>query len=116
MIRRPPRSTLFPYTTLFRSSRVSAIDQRQPESIAAIRSDAIGETRQVIHEDVRFSGLQSFDPNTAHAISRGFADQDKRLIGTDRHSITEIEISQYDAGLPGIRVERQQTPIRLMLE
>src|SRR2546430_9584667 len=29
MIRRPPRSTLFPYTTLFRSTVVSA-DNRQP--------------------------------------------------------------------------------------
>src|SRR5256885_17232031 len=28
MIRRPPRSTLFPYTTLFRSSRRSARGQR----------------------------------------------------------------------------------------
>src|SRR5688572_31325468 len=28
MIRRPPRSTLFPYTTLFRSDRVHEIDQR----------------------------------------------------------------------------------------
>src|SRR5256885_7263197 len=27
MIRRPPRSTLFPYTTLFRSDRISAIEQ-----------------------------------------------------------------------------------------
>src|SRR2546430_13184406 len=27
MIRRPPRSTLFPYTTLFRSLRLSARDQ-----------------------------------------------------------------------------------------
>src|SRR2546422_5194664 len=27
MIRRPPRSTLFPYTTLFRSSRVSAANK-----------------------------------------------------------------------------------------
>src|SRR5260370_15549000 len=26
MIRRPPRSTLFPYTTLFRSNRVGIID------------------------------------------------------------------------------------------
>src|SRR5256885_6695727 len=26
MIRRPPRSTLFPYTTLFRSERVSPVD------------------------------------------------------------------------------------------
>src|SRR3712207_7030700 len=28
MIRRPPRSTLFPYTTLFRSQRARAQDQR----------------------------------------------------------------------------------------
>src|SRR3712207_7177122 len=28
MIRRPPRSTLFPYTTLFRSHRVAGLPQR----------------------------------------------------------------------------------------
>src|SRR2546427_5999859 len=28
MIRRPPRSTLFPYTTLFRSVHLRAVDQR----------------------------------------------------------------------------------------
>src|SRR3989442_10157803 len=27
MIRRPPRSTLFPYTTLFRSQHIGALDQ-----------------------------------------------------------------------------------------
>src|SRR2546430_9546587 len=33
MIRRPPRSTLFPYTTLFRSSRVSSLPKstRKPK-------------------------------------------------------------------------------------
>src|SRR2546430_13734858 len=30
MIRRPPRSTLFPYTTLFRSLRIMRTDQRPP--------------------------------------------------------------------------------------
>src|SRR2546427_8925911 len=35
MIRRPPRSTLFPYTTLFRSS-----DRRAPESAARARGQA----------------------------------------------------------------------------
>src|SRR3712207_7005433 len=33
MIRRPPRSTLFPYTTLFRSQRIQSLDrpvQRSP--------------------------------------------------------------------------------------
>src|SRR5256885_9793453 len=32
MIRRPPRSPLFPYTTLFRSARVFALRQRAVES------------------------------------------------------------------------------------
>src|SRR2546429_6161041 len=31
MIRRPPRSTLFPYTTLFRSSRVALLQQEQDD-------------------------------------------------------------------------------------
>src|SRR2546429_5389815 len=49
MIRRPPRSTLFPYTTLFRSSRSSAAsslalragdarDDRHPLVLAAARA------------------------------------------------------------------------------
>src|SRR3712207_9384677 len=33
MIRRPPRSTLFPYTTLFRSSRVSDLTKKHSEVI-----------------------------------------------------------------------------------
>src|SRR5256885_5309207 len=32
MIRRPPRSTLFPYTTLFRSPAVSALIEKVPEA------------------------------------------------------------------------------------
>src|SRR2546429_2750985 len=37
MIRRPPRSTLFPYTTLFRSARAVADElQRQDPSIALL--------------------------------------------------------------------------------
>src|SRR2546427_9917733 len=37
MIRRPPRSTLFPYTTLFRSPRVAPVPhfQRRPRWLAA---------------------------------------------------------------------------------
>src|SRR2546427_7435750 len=32
MIRRPPRSTLFPYTTLFRSLRIHAVKRRRAHS------------------------------------------------------------------------------------
>src|SRR2546429_8558279 len=37
MIRRPPRSTLFPYTTLFRSNR-EAIAHGKPDSLGCRRS------------------------------------------------------------------------------
>src|SRR5687768_18509204 len=40
MIRRPPRSTLFPYTTLFRS----AVERH------VVHGDALGERRQVLLE------------------------------------------------------------------
>src|SRR5947208_10369857 len=33
MIRRPPRSTLFPYTTLFRSTRRIVLGQRQMDQL-----------------------------------------------------------------------------------
>src|SRR3989449_7924531 len=43
MIRRPPRSTLFPYTTLFRSDHVLTVVEDQQEVLLAQRSrDAIG--------------------------------------------------------------------------
>src|SRR2546430_15487808 len=38
MIRRPPRSTLFPYTTLFRSVHVQLGDPAGNESVAAAQS------------------------------------------------------------------------------
>src|SRR5258706_6733455 len=48
MIRRPPRSTLFPYTTLFRSSRVRG---RRDEHVA--RREARGLHRLELHEHRR---------------------------------------------------------------
>src|SRR3712207_7302233 len=44
MIRRPPRSTLFPYTTLFRSRRDEAARvQRVPAGCSAVRGGDRGE-------------------------------------------------------------------------
>src|SRR2546429_4981973 len=36
MIRRPPRSTLFPYTTLFRSSRLTVLDTQAKLELAPV--------------------------------------------------------------------------------
>src|SRR5258708_26728384 len=43
MIRRPPRSTLFPYTTLFRSLSELRRGQDRPPDLAAQRLDPRGE-------------------------------------------------------------------------
>src|SRR2546427_4102345 len=45
MIRRPPRSTLFPYTTLFRSFLAESLRQGQPLSLTA--RVASGETNPI---------------------------------------------------------------------
>src|SRR2546430_7352992 len=43
MIRRPPRSTLFPYTTLFRSARGAPPDGRAGPGAPAVHARASGE-------------------------------------------------------------------------
>src|SRR3712207_7024119 len=56
MIRRPPRSTLFPYTTLFRSQRPAAVLQTldQPQfpqrlgQVQALTEDAAGQVAQLL--------------------------------------------------------------------
>src|SRR5437016_9483565 len=52
MIRRPPRSTLFPYTTLFRSELVGA---DFGEEIARLRKDVPGLAAQIAQIDVERS-------------------------------------------------------------
>src|SRR5688572_31098549 len=44
MLRRPPTSTLFPYTTLFRS-RVGELDRRRPGTGRLLRGRALGVPR-----------------------------------------------------------------------
>src|SRR5437773_9635148 len=55
MIRRPPRSTLFPYTTLFRSACASARGQGG----APARSRAAGHARRAQRSEEHTSELQS---------------------------------------------------------
>src|SRR3712207_8276438 len=52
MIRRPPRSTLFPYTTLFRSVQVDAVDPLgdRGRTAAAV---ALGDDQPVLAHQVR---------------------------------------------------------------
>src|SRR3712207_7194788 len=51
MIRRPPRSTLFPYTTLFRSPLHRQLAGRGGQNVAAISEDGdpVGNPEDLVH-------------------------------------------------------------------
>src|SRR5256886_16627751 len=51
MIRRPPRSTLFPYTTLFRSVR------RQADLVRLLKKEGYDATQSSISRDLRDLGV-----------------------------------------------------------
>src|SRR5476651_2769415 len=62
MIRRPPRSTLFPYTTLFRSNRL------KKERLFASRGMIYDRNGKVIVEDRKSTRLNSSHANTSYAV------------------------------------------------
>src|SRR3712207_7088623 len=53
MIRRPPRSTLFPYTTLFRSGRVREVLRLQRQPVALPVDPATGAYERGVEEVAR---------------------------------------------------------------
>src|SRR3712207_8730325 len=55
MIRRPPRSTLFPYTTLFRSAAVSKVMRNQDLVLAASKCRVVTRFRNTIGLPKRLS-------------------------------------------------------------
>src|SRR5258708_10055888 len=80
MIRRPPRSTLFPYTTLFRSVRPPAPDEQRPSQrrprTAVDRLDRQG--RHQNRSEEHTSELQSPD----HLVCRLLLEKKKTLLTT----------------------------------
>src|SRR5256885_5533336 len=69
MIRRPPRSTLFPYTTLFRSGYAERVVAEWPDTTELQRSDAA-----FIAQDPKLAGRQSLAAKVAERVGR-FAGQ-----------------------------------------
>src|SRR3712207_7660680 len=76
MIRRPPRSTLFPYTTLFRSDVVIGVDhpyegvlQGQPgREVHAHLRQPVGRRRTIHGEDRKSTRLNSSHANISYAV------------------------------------------------
>src|SRR3712207_8575368 len=64
MIRRPPRSTLFPYTTLFRSSGVSLDDFLVFDNVRSCAQEFFGQLFYN-HASTRLSAMLSEPPRDA---------------------------------------------------
>src|SRR2546425_6078193 len=57
MIRRPPRSTLFPYTTLFRSAVLAPRDEQQLlDQLGRLIEDALHRAERLAHLPLRTEG------------------------------------------------------------
>src|SRR2546430_13432612 len=86
MIRRPPRSTLFPYTTLFRSR------MRQPVGLDGAPRDGLGNAEQSrdglpicpMHADAKVPRLQH--AMTAHPARMGAAGQSEAAHRSEEHT------------------------------
>src|SRR3712207_7778497 len=75
MIRRPPRSTLFPYTTLFRSERVCSGETIEPSDVLDLLAELVEKSLVVAEERrgaSRYRLLETLDRkstrlNSSHA-------------------------------------------------
>src|SRR5256885_11487656 len=96
MIRRPPRSTLFPYTTLFRSVRVAAAGQ----IIGRIAQDLVG------HTPKRESHVRS-GVDRVHAVALSAAHKDN--VGA-----AEVEVPIEGGGRSEEHTSELQSPCNLV--
>src|SRR2546430_9189619 len=70
MIRRPPRSTLFPYTTLFRSQKTDTLTiQRVIPACGAIKNALVMPNSEttVVHKEKRLRDRKSTRLNSSHS-------------------------------------------------
>src|SRR3712207_8649197 len=82
MIRRPPRSTLFPYTTLFRSKTVELMLGGMPSRVRRTRRSTM--TRKIVVAGSGFAGMWA-----AISAARAIA-----LARSEEHT-SELQSRQY---------------------
>src|SRR5260221_8214651 len=101
MIRRPPRSTLFPYTTLFRSRVVV----REVDRRAAGRTQLVGTAGRERQDDTLLD-RQSTRLNSSHTVISYAVFCLKKNVAGDRRVIGAVGCHAADRGVDGQGVGR----------
>src|SRR2546429_6133080 len=83
MIRRPPRSTLFPYTTLFRSENIFGVEAEVATSVAeALKAKLTGAEQHALRSEEHTSELQS----RLHLVCRLLLEKKKNRVKLGHHT------------------------------
>src|SRR5258706_9879520 len=100
MIRRPPRSTLFPYTTLFRSidSKLVTSGSSQKSYLSGAYRHMLGTTPDAHRSEEHTSELQSL----TNLVCRLLLEKKKTLSSDSRHG------DEHRIALPGLQDEHQK--------
>src|SRR3989442_3516019 len=102
MIRRPPRSTLFPYTTLFRSIRIVLVD-------AAVR--AFGQAPDLSVDLSRSEEHTSELQSRPHLVCRLLLEKKKKLCNWSRVRTRRMRFESTPT-LDGVRMQCTSWPCR----
>src|SRR5437016_11734437 len=94
MIRRPPTSTLFPYTTLFRSA-----DQRQRDESLAAYDDDLEAVRQRLRAALRSEEHTSELQSLTNLVCRLLLEKKKNKIIDVPGQLVEVLTARVEAGV-----------------
>ena len=95
-----------------RSRRV----KRDPKAIAAVESDVVGKTRQVIREDVRGSGFFPLEPVAQDAVAAGLVHEYESLVGPESYPVRKLQVSKQHSCFARGEVEDQEMAMPAMLD
>src|SRR5947207_10273085 len=88
MIRRPPRSTLFPYTTLFRSDAIPIADHRIVIEVTANRHAFVAQQVGAVRSEEHTSELQSHSDLVCRLL---LEKKKKKEQQPNQHLVTELQ-------------------------
>src|SRR3712207_4863604 len=108
MIRRPPRSTLFPYTTLFRSRPVVRLDKEDPAVPAALLLRGLEAPLQLLTEVPPAPDVHYDDHPVGAAVPLRGGLHGRR--DHTRRQVVYAEVPGVLEGLHGVRLARAREP------